>query len=105
MVRSAAWEYFEKKTVNGKSQVLCTVCKVFQPFKGNTTNLFSHLKYHHKSIYQEISSKIQPKPKKRVGQNRPAVGLLQNNEDLSEFDDQSQDDNIEVDVTAGPSSN
>ncbi|XP_017342190.1 uncharacterized protein LOC108275754 isoform X3 [Ictalurus punctatus] len=59
-VKSAVWEYFgylkdAEGTVVCDGFPICKICYLNVAAKGgNTTNMFKHLKDHHKSIYDEI---------------------------------------------------
>jgi hypothetical protein len=41
----------KKKPDTRKKTVTCTVCKLNQPFSGNTTNMFPHLRLKHPDLY------------------------------------------------------
>ncbi|KAK7944766.1 hypothetical protein WMY93_000494 [Mugilogobius chulae] len=61
---SVVWEYFGfKKSDDVQADVFCRICmaKVLAS-RGNTTNLYQHLKKHHKVQYDECMSKGSTKP-------------------------------------------
>ncbi|EFX81291.1 hypothetical protein DAPPUDRAFT_303599 [Daphnia pulex] len=95
MVRSVAWLYFEKKNeIPGKKTVTCTVCKLNQPFSGNTTNMFPHLRLKHPVLYPK-------KTKTTRMPNRP-IGLLKDEDHENEevmSDIYQEDDGIDSDST------
>ncbi|XP_051816727.1 E3 SUMO-protein ligase ZBED1-like [Acanthochromis polyacanthus] len=62
---SIIWQYFGfKKEDDAQSEVIYRTCgaKVLTS-KGNTTNLFQHLKNHHKTVYDGCMAKIPTRPK------------------------------------------
>ncbi|XP_066533969.1 E3 SUMO-protein ligase ZBED1 [Hoplias malabaricus] len=56
---SCVWEYFGfRKTDICQKQVLCKTCRALVlTSRGNTTNLYQHLKKHHRHLYDECMSK------------------------------------------------
>lgn len=75
-VKSAVWEYFGYlKDAEGMVVCdgfpICKLCYLNVAAKGgNTTNMFKHLKDHHKSIYDEIRVRIPSYPVLKGSFNR-----------------------------------
>uniref|UniRef100_A0A8C9YIK6 BED-type domain-containing protein n=1 Tax=Sander lucioperca TaxID=283035 RepID=A0A8C9YIK6_SANLU len=70
---SVVWDYFGfKKEDVAQCQVLCKTCLVIvATSQGNTTNLYQHLKAHHKALYDRCiakkTSSVQNNPSTRQG--------------------------------------
>jgi hypothetical protein len=77
----------KKKPDTRKKTVTCTVCKLNQPFSGNTTNMFPHLRLKHPDLYPK-------KTKTTRMPNRP-IGLLKDEDHENEevMSDIYQEDN------------
>lgn len=54
---SVVWKYFGFRTTDvQQKQVLCTTCRgKVATSRGNTTNLYQHLKKHHRQLYDECT--------------------------------------------------
>lgn len=92
---------FREKRETRKKTVTCTVCKLTQPFAGNTTNMFAHLRLKHPDLYQEIAPQIRKKTKTTRMPNRPS-GLLNDEDHENEevmSDIHQEDDGIDSDST------
>lgn len=67
---SVVWKYFGyKKDNEGQSNVICKACfAVVAAPQGNTTNLYQHLKRHHKVQYDEAvqGKKSESRPTKQT---------------------------------------
>ena len=57
---SVVWNYFGfKKEDAAQRQVLCKTClATVATLRGNTTNLFQHLKKHHKALYDNCMAQM-----------------------------------------------
>ncbi len=67
--------------------------KKTHPFKGNTTNLFSHLKHDHRAVYLEVLPKIRPVPAKtNRGTTNGPLGFLENQNTTQDEGESSLDE-------------
>nr|XP_031837901.1 zinc finger BED domain-containing protein 1 [Nomia melanderi] len=56
--RSAIWRYFSECSERDKNTLVkCNACNAALPFCRNTTNLWSHIRIHHRVILDNISAK------------------------------------------------
>ena len=87
-VRSIAWDYFRKRTVEpGLVTVQCILCEppTVKKFKGNTTNLLRHIENHHGEIFaRDVKNNIQAKGTANLPTGQP--GLL---------DDENSSDSVD----------
>lgn len=59
ILKARCWQYFEKKT---KDHATCIICKTIIALNGNTTNAWQHLERNHHDKYL-LSRNIKPDPK------------------------------------------
>ncbi len=84
----------KKELDTRKKTVTCTVCKLNQPFSGNTTHMFPHLRLKYPDLYPK-------KTKTTRMPNRP-IGLLKDEDHENEevmSDIYQEDDGIDSDST------
>lgn len=56
--KSTVWDPFKKDTSSKVNNVTCCHCSKIIPTWGNTTNMYSHLKNHHRKLYLMLKGDI-----------------------------------------------
>ena len=74
------WGYFEKKMISTHSQekrvATFTLCQRDTSDSGNTSNQLSHLRIHHRDVFNMIECQLEPPRKKRKLESNH-IGLLE----------------------------
>ena len=91
----AVWDYFDDIKVNDRRVWRCLLCQETRDFKGNTSNLWSHLAKskdeQHIEAHNSIKDKCQPPRKKTMSADNVPERLMDHETDVE--NDEREDSN------------
>lgn len=101
---SPVWDEFAGPEVteeneSGEKQCQCNTCKMFIPYKGCTNNMLTHLRNHHRVIYERIAPSVQRGPAKKRKRGERSSGAAESlfDEDQSEVDESNSGSELDDD--------
>ena len=67
-----------------RTKVFCKLCNTDLSYKGNTTNMISHLSYHHKNKYAVVKKQLESKQSIQTDKSAPSMAVTHSSQSLSQ---------------------